>query len=552
MALASLCSEAVTTFGRPLTLTGFIVDHKLREGSTEEARNVAFVLEKLKITPEILTLDWKEHGDPATLTNLESIARRLRYQALGKAARSARIQSLFVGHHADDQAETVLSRLVGGYLGAGLQAIQPVRPIPECERMYGVCESGVPRQTRVKNDPSRTGRFMSVESGGVNIVRPLLSFTKRELVTVCQNADVRWVEDQTNTDPTYTLRNTVRHLLGSDSLPKALQTKRLVHLANSSAMKEWKIERIGQRCFEETTIRLNIRAGTASFTIPKVYREIPNDPEAAYHVKLVVLRKIVNLIAPGGHAGLQDLHGAVHMVFNSEKNNNVYIQERLRCTVAETLIYREKDERGTLTYTVHRQPPRLALRSEQSYQAHLLPLDNAEGGLLASDWHLWDGRYWLRILSRNEQISTQCITVRFLSPADVAAARKTLPRAYRHSLDRDLRAVSTDAHYTLPAIFERVMPLDGGAPEEILVALPSLDWSNKDRWTQWVGFADAKQRDVRSCFWDIRYRSTDLKHSDQHTFENSDRVAIDTRKRPARPRSRKESEKSPAAAFSAR
>ncbi|TKA49321.1 hypothetical protein B0A55_12812, partial [Friedmanniomyces simplex] len=220
MALASLCSENAQVINRQTPLVGFIVDHKLREGSTQEARNVAEELRRLRIEPRVLTLDWKHHGNPSTVEHLEHLARKLRFQAIGRACSEYGIESLLVAHHADDQAETVLMRIVGKYFGSGLRGIGCSRPIPECQGIYGVDQSGSPRLVKSREpETTNDAHEMLIEDGGVSVLRPLLSFTKEELTEYCKAAKVRWFEDRTNADPKFALRNTIRHLQKNDRLP---------------------------------------------------------------------------------------------------------------------------------------------------------------------------------------------------------------------------------------------------------------------------------------------------------------------------------------------
>lgn len=178
---------------------------------------------------------WPEDTNPRTLSSFESQARRLRYQVLGIACHQASIPSLLVAHHEDDQAETVLVRMVRDGTGLGLTGIAPVNDIPECFGLYGVHQSGNPHLKRSDDNDhaSQIQRHwkrrpnMEFEDGGIKIMRPLLKFSKERLIATCLQRGVSWVEDETNKDPTLTIRNAVRHMYRNHRLPSALSKERL-------------------------------------------------------------------------------------------------------------------------------------------------------------------------------------------------------------------------------------------------------------------------------------------------------------------------------------
>jgi tRNA(Ile)-lysidine synthase len=94
-----------------LQITAHHVDHRLRPESTGEAATAAAIAERLGVAFELhrVTID------PGP--NLEARARAARRAALPSGA--------MTGHTADDQAETVLLRLLRGSGGDGLSAIEP-------------------------------------------------------------------------------------------------------------------------------------------------------------------------------------------------------------------------------------------------------------------------------------------------------------------------------------------------------------------------------------------------------------------------------------------
>lgn len=119
-----------------------------------------------------------EGGDVAAYADemgmgIEEAARELRYDFLQRAAGECGCHLIATGHHAGDNAETVLMNLVRG---CGLN---------------GLC--GI---------PERRG----------NIVRPMLGVTREEIQTYLTEHAIPYVEDETNNDLTYT-RNRIRHQL---------------------------------------------------------------------------------------------------------------------------------------------------------------------------------------------------------------------------------------------------------------------------------------------------------------------------------------------------
>ena len=75
----------------------FIVDHKLRKESTNEADKVKRVLKSKKINAHVLT--WK---GKKPVNNIQSLARNKRYELLFSKCKKLKISNLIVGHHIDD------------------------------------------------------------------------------------------------------------------------------------------------------------------------------------------------------------------------------------------------------------------------------------------------------------------------------------------------------------------------------------------------------------------------------------------------------------------
>ena len=108
----------------------------------------------------------REHGE-----SIEAAARRARYVFLSDAAAQANATAIATGHTADDQAETLVLRLMRGAGLAGLSAIRPVKGI---------------------------------------VIRPLLDSRRADVEAFLREAGETWREDASNADRAIA-RNRVRH-----------------------------------------------------------------------------------------------------------------------------------------------------------------------------------------------------------------------------------------------------------------------------------------------------------------------------------------------------
>lgn len=297
MALAYLCAKArryrlgIKVADNPVgSFRPFIIDHRMREGSGEEALAVKNVLdEKLNFSAVIFGLNWQDelgsYSHPKDLPNFETVARRLRYRVLAKHTVHVRAASLLLAHHEDDQYETVLMRLLSGHGATGLHGMRAANDIPHSHNIHGAGGSGMVddqasvnpfinfRPTKKEksflkadlkadidlsvwrkelegglhgddylhddwdNHPVRSTGVLAprvaidLEDGGVMVYRPLLEFGKDRLIATCEANDMPWFEDASNQDPTLTMRNAVRHMYKNYNLPLALQKPSILQLA---------------------------------------------------------------------------------------------------------------------------------------------------------------------------------------------------------------------------------------------------------------------------------------------------------------------------------
>lgn len=118
--------------------------------------------------------------------SLEEAARIARYRFLADVARATGAAYVAVGHHADDQAETVLLHVLRGTGLQGLRGMQLVTAWPV--------------------------EFASGNRPNLLLVRPLLGVTRAAIEAYCDEHALKPVLDETNDDATY-MRNRVRHEL---------------------------------------------------------------------------------------------------------------------------------------------------------------------------------------------------------------------------------------------------------------------------------------------------------------------------------------------------
>ncbi len=145
-------------------LLAVTVDHGLRAEAAAEAREVKRLARGLEL--EHRTLRWT---GPKPAAGLPAAARSARYRLLAKAARQSGATHILTAHTRDDQAETLLMRLLRGSGIAGLSAMA--------------------RQS---------------ERDGVWLARPFLDVAKSQLIATLAKAKVGFTDDPTNRDINFT------------------------------------------------------------------------------------------------------------------------------------------------------------------------------------------------------------------------------------------------------------------------------------------------------------------------------------------------------------
>jgi tRNA(Ile)-lysidine synthase len=184
------------------------VDHQLRgNASAEDEAFVASLAQRLGIdfrSKRVAPPDLRVGTNSRARPTLEEAARTLRREALLEMAKESDSNWIATGHHAGDQAETVLFRILRGTGPEGLAAMAP---------------------------SSRDGRW----------IRPLLDIDPDALEEYAREHELGWIEDASNRDLEFT-RNRLRHVefprLQRDFNPQLLRT--LCNLAETQRVDlEW-------------------------------------------------------------------------------------------------------------------------------------------------------------------------------------------------------------------------------------------------------------------------------------------------------------------------
>jgi tRNA(Ile)-lysidine synthase len=150
------------------------LDHGLRKESKKDAKFVKNLARKLNIPATFKRIDVARTSKKLSV---EEAARNTRLAFLLKVSGKVRAEKIALAHNFDDQAETVLMRILRGAGLYGLSAILPKRKM-----------------------------------AGVSIIRPLLNIRRSEIEGFLKSKAISFCTDKTNNDEAY-FRNKIRHSL---------------------------------------------------------------------------------------------------------------------------------------------------------------------------------------------------------------------------------------------------------------------------------------------------------------------------------------------------
>lgn len=152
-----------------LELKAVYVHHGLRPEADDEAEWVCQYAKRLGVQAEVQRIEVRKNASLRG-ESIQMAARHGRYRALEAVATSWIATRIALAHHANDQAETVLLRLLTGASPEGLGGMAPARG---------------------------------------KLIRPMLDVYRTEILTYAKEQGLEWREDRSNQDTHY-LRNRIR------------------------------------------------------------------------------------------------------------------------------------------------------------------------------------------------------------------------------------------------------------------------------------------------------------------------------------------------------
>lgn len=147
------------------------INHNKRKESIEEENYLSTFCQKNNIKFEVTTI--KKY----TENNFENEARNKRYAFYEQILKKYHTPYLFLAHHGDDLIETILMKI---FRGSNLEGYAGIKEIAKKNNYY--------------------------------IIRPLLPYTKEDLINYNKKNNIKYYLDKSNEDITYT-RNRFRHLI---------------------------------------------------------------------------------------------------------------------------------------------------------------------------------------------------------------------------------------------------------------------------------------------------------------------------------------------------
>lgn len=217
----SLALLLLAAAARPGLIEAATVDHGLRAEARAEADCVGETCGLLGVPHEVLTATWDETPTSA----IQERAREQRYALLAGWLAQRNLAALATGHHADDQAETMIMRLNRGAGLRGLAGIRPTAVVPETARL---------------------------------LLRPLLGWRHAALVQICADAGIAPVDDPSNADDRFERVRLRQGMAAADWFDADGCARSATHLAQADDALDWTVQRLTLERIREVGRELHI------------------------------------------------------------------------------------------------------------------------------------------------------------------------------------------------------------------------------------------------------------------------------------------------------
>lgn len=147
------------------------LDHQLRSDSYLESIILKKYCQKYGLA--FFETKWDKKRQPTT--GIEAAARKVRYKFLKEVATREKIDYVLTAHHGDDLLETILLKLIRSGDPREMSSLKPIR-----------------------------------SWGDFSLLRPLLAYSKKDLLEYDEEEKIEFVNDQTNAEDNI-IRNRLRH-----------------------------------------------------------------------------------------------------------------------------------------------------------------------------------------------------------------------------------------------------------------------------------------------------------------------------------------------------
>ena len=298
IALMWLAARWRSTLARGPRLIAVTVDHGLRAEAAAEARDVKRLARTLDLTHR--TMRWT--GEKPK-TGLPAAARTARYRLLAQAARASGATHILTAHTRDDQAETLLMRLLRGSGISGLAAMAR-----ESER------------------------------DGVLLARPFLHVSKSQLVATLKKAKIGFADDPTNRDTSFT-RPRLRAIMpvlaaeGGDARNLARLASRLARANQAVEVLVDGAERyLALRDREATRAGFDASTFDASTFDAKAFAAMPEE------IRLRLLKRAIDRFGHEGPAELGKVEALLAALDQAGAKQGKKRRPRLKQTLAGALV----------------------------------------------------------------------------------------------------------------------------------------------------------------------------------------------------------------------